>query len=298
MLNGQRRARNPGDRRTSLRRRQRLRRQRIAVAFVVGVGGLMLAIIVALVLVGGRGRPTGQVEARINGREITVADLEAEARAQGLALSSATRQTLLRAVLARELLAQEAEKRRLGRLPGAPADLERARRQAQARWFLDAASVLPSAGPAQIDAYMRAHPDAFAARRTFDVDELATNLPGLVANPAETIEAVQAHLPTPLRITSRRRVRVSSSSSPRALVRALDQGVASGDLVIWREGPNSVVLKVLDVEPDPLEGPTAAAEAARDLVTDARAQQLSITLRRLRTRAHLELNIKDQHVFD
>ena len=114
-----------------------------------------------------RPAPSGQVRAIVGGQDITVQDVRAEGRANGLPTDAgeAADKMLLQRVVDRTLLAQSAHKRGLDQTPESPSDLSRL----QQVWRADKAvrSLLGGASPpteAQIKSFITAHPYTFAKR--------------------------------------------------------------------------------------------------------------------------------------
>ena len=99
------------------RSKRRSRRLRKRVVWLAGAAAAILAVVLvfAALTVGANRSPEGQVIAKIGRTEITHADVEAEARAQGLASRAALSAPVVQAVIARPLLAREAERRGLQR---------------------------------------------------------------------------------------------------------------------------------------------------------------------------------------
>ena len=89
----------------SKRRSRRLRKRLVWLA-VGGAAILAVVLVVAALTIGSNRAPQGQVIAQIGRTEITHADVEAEARAQGLSSNSALSARVVLGVIARTLLAR------------------------------------------------------------------------------------------------------------------------------------------------------------------------------------------------
>ena len=117
--------------------------------------------------------PRGQVLATVDGSEITVQDVQAEARASGVPDFANTRNALLEQVISRRLLAASAKRQHLDRTPTAPSDLARL----QQNWLAQLALrriLAPIAPPDAVTvAKVRAsHPYSFAKRTIYTLDTL------------------------------------------------------------------------------------------------------------------------------
>lgn len=146
------------------------------VAGLGGTGRSKRVVLAALCVVGAcRAKPLqGQVLASVGGRDVTHQDLEAEIRTSGVPDTPANRRTLLRRVIDTRLLADAAHARKLDQTPEAPGDLARLQQPWLAQKFV--AGLLKDISPpspAAVDAYITAHPDAFARRRRYAVSSIA-----------------------------------------------------------------------------------------------------------------------------
>lgn len=110
----------PDPPKTARSRRRPVRRRRVRLVWAGSA--VLLLLIVTLPLVFRRPALSAHVAAVVGGREITFQDLEAEARAEGLAYRSDLAPRLLQTVVTRVLLAQAARRERLDKQPTFPAD--------------------------------------------------------------------------------------------------------------------------------------------------------------------------------
>ena len=114
-----------------------------------------------------RAAPKGQVVATVGGKDITLQDVRAEGRADGVPENTgpAAQAALLQRVIDRELLVQAARDQKLDQTPDEPSDLARL----QQTWLAEKAAkrlLVGLAAPtdAQAQAFMTAHPFAFSKR--------------------------------------------------------------------------------------------------------------------------------------
>jgi EpsD family peptidyl-prolyl cis-trans isomerase len=119
--------------------------------------------------------PSGQVVAVVNGEEVTLSELNEEARARGIAIGAnpAAQRQLLQELLDRKLLAQAAVHAGVDRTP----DYLLARRRAEElllaqQLVADSSDGPRDISPAQIEALAKANPHAFAERSLLSVDQL------------------------------------------------------------------------------------------------------------------------------
>lgn len=143
-------------------------------------------------------KPTGDVVATVDGRDITTGDLQAEARSRGIRFDtpdgSAARAAVLRFVVSRELLVGRAKKDGFDTKPAILA--EKRREEAGILAQAEVAKMMASAPPitpAQVDAYRAANPQTFARRQMLTVNRAAIQLTSPLPNePRDTMEAVLA----------------------------------------------------------------------------------------------------------
>jgi EpsD family peptidyl-prolyl cis-trans isomerase len=139
----------------------------------------------------GSAPPSGQVIAKVNGVDVTVPELNEEARSRGLSIGNdvALRNSLLQELIDRKLLAQAAEKRRLDRTPEYLLAARRAQELVLAQQLIALSSKeLQPPSSAGLDALVAANPQAFGERALVTVDQLTFD---------GTTAAVQSHLVKP-----------------------------------------------------------------------------------------------------
>ena len=141
-------------------------------------GNMLVAALAALPLLAacdGQKTATGQVIAVVNGEEVTVGELNLEARERGIANPNdkAVRDGLVREIISRKLLAQAAAKRGLDRSPEHILSVERAGELLLANKEVAALNGANEAvTQADEEAFAKARPLAFDARMAFMVDQI------------------------------------------------------------------------------------------------------------------------------
>lgn len=126
----------------------------------------------------------GAAAATVDGTAISQAALRLAAPANG---SAAARAAALDQLVTEQLMANAALKQGLEREPDVAAALESARRQALARAYVESKARLePALQEAELRAFYDAHPELFADRKIYRVQELAIEVPasrvGEIAN--------------------------------------------------------------------------------------------------------------------
>ena len=170
---------------------------------MIQVGTVALACL-SLAACHGRGKaPSGQVVATVGGKEITVTDLQAEMAGQTFAdpkARKAAQDAVLENMVVRAILAQAAQKDGLDRSPEFAVQKARMEQELLAQTLRKTVvDSVPAPARVEADRYMADHPDIFAQRKIFQVDQIQVTQspdPNLVAEvgPLQTMPDVLALL--------------------------------------------------------------------------------------------------------
>ena len=141
----------------------------------------MLVIgILALVAACHSQAPGGQVLAVVNGEEITIPELNTEARARGLVIGNdlGARQVLLQELIERRLLAQAARKQGLDHTPNYILQSRRADELTLVHELMEVVSHgVRQPTPQQLSAFIAANPQAFGQRAVVTVEQMSLTGP-------------------------------------------------------------------------------------------------------------------------
>jgi peptidyl-prolyl cis-trans isomerase C len=140
-------------------------------------GALLLGACHRPAFLGGKpAAPTGQVVATVDGHEITLRQLQAEL--QGVQLSNpaqmkAVEQRALQGIVIRTLLADAARKQQVDKSPDFALERDRLEDGLLAR-MLEAktAKAVPAPTSEEIERFISDHPDIFAQRKIYEVDQI------------------------------------------------------------------------------------------------------------------------------
>jgi len=142
------------------------------------VGIALLLTVVSLSACGDKEKNTGKVLARVDGKPITAFQLETELKyaggAKGMEQHPPVRGQALEALIDRQILLDEAMRNKLDRNPKLIQVVNRFKTQAIVQAYLEsieANRVKPSR--AEVDAYFKAHPELFANRKIFNIQQLS-----------------------------------------------------------------------------------------------------------------------------
>jgi hypothetical protein len=201
--------------------------------------------------------------ARVNAEVISVQELEA-ARKRGDNLGGDTLERLIDQRLAR----QHALEQGLERSPQIAQALESARTEILARAYRQlVAEAQPRPTPAEIRRYYAEHPELFAQRRVYTLEEV------MIARGRESIinRATRAAEQLPLELVSRL------------------QTMKEGDVHAVDDGPDAVVvLRIVAARLEPLDEAGAAPLIEKFLLARRSSEALAAEMKRLRAKARIE----------
>ncbi|HNT38850.1 MAG TPA: EpsD family peptidyl-prolyl cis-trans isomerase [Rubrivivax sp.] len=264
---------------------------------------LVLAALAAAVLAGGCGekkreRPQPQVAARVDGSEITLPQiarvLEQQPRLRPEQVDAASRQVLER-LIDQRLLAAQAERMDLGRDARVRENIDAATREVLARAYADRLDdKLAPPDAAEVDAYYRAHPERFAQRRIYTLQELAIEAGAdqfaslrerFQSSPS--VAAFVDHLKAAgLRFSVSQVVRAAEQLAPSALT--LLERLHEGQAALLPAPGGALVMVLIDSQADPLSPEQARRLIEPMLVAERRRGRLEAELQSLRRAARIE----------
>ena len=226
--------------------------------------------------------PKGQVVANVNGQEITIQDLQAEARAAPG--QNQTRQALLQRVVSRVLLAQEAHKEKLDQYPGYPADIARLQQQAVVQKLLQA-TIKPPAKPtpANLSAFKSAHPFAFAQRQRLNVREVRFQTQNNMSEiqGAESIDAIISRLKSLNAPYQEDKQSLDTAALPQGLSEKL-VSAPGGQLIFIRDGKSVLGLVIESRDPVSLSPDQETAFATTLMSQISTEEQINTEITKLR----------------
>ena len=246
-----------------------------------------------------------QVAARVNGDEITVHQinnvLERTPNVTPEVAEQAKRRILER-LIDQQLAVQKAVEGRLDRSPEVMQALEAARREVLVRAYLESlAEGVPqryewdAQNRKEIKAYYSAHPELFAQRRIFTIEEI-----GLAANDdvarrlreymsrGRSMQEIAGWLKSQdIEFTARRVQRAAEQMSLEHLPKV--QAMKAGQIELFELGNERFqVIRVVDVKEAPIDEATAAPRIQQFLSNLQSREILAIEMRRIRDQAQIE----------
>ncbi len=249
----------------------------------VGLRRRVAAFVVAATLVAlpgcDSGGVSGQVVAVVDGEEITVPELNTEARARGLVIGNdrSLRDRVVQDLIERKLLVRAAANRKLDRTPEHLLAKRRSDEMLLASELLEALGRQRSRlSDRELAQFMKAHPHAFVQRALLSVDRiraLAVLKPELARSVAATRSLDEAQsLLASSGVVAERRVEVwdSATFSPKMAEQLL--GRDKDETVLLQLPDQTVVASVIEVIPQPTPA-SNRAQFARELLSSQRSQQ-------------------------
>lgn len=264
------------------------------------------ALILAAGTLGGCGGKTGstkpgQALASVNGTEVTVLQLNEELQRAGAPAAGAPAngqdaagKQLLQALIDRQLLQEAAAKENLDRDPKVMQAVDRARALIIAQAYLQKHIGSVEKPPAaEIEAYYKEHPEFFAGRKQFAMNELviaAGDLhPALLgaADAAASLDEIAVWLDAHQVKYGRGQVTRSTADVPPQLASKL-LGLQKGRPLLIKDGTRAVFIAVLDTRDAPVPLAAASGQIAQFLVSRKNKELAAAELQRLRSGARID----------
>ncbi len=244
------------------------------------------------------GKTASQVAARVNGAEITVHQVnQLVGRLQGVTEQNAARarQDVLEKLIDQQLAVEQATERKLERQLDVMAAIEAARRDVLARAYLDqliAAQTKP--GDDEVKKYYAAHPELFAERRVFKLQEL------LVENGQELLPALREKTASAKSMDDvanwlkEKQVRFAAQGGirpaeqiPMELLATLHKA-KDGETVVMGATQGAAIIKIVSSQVSPIDEATAMPRIQQFLAIQRNKDFVESSIKLLRDKAKIE----------
>lgn len=259
-------------------------------------GVLMLGAAIVLSACGSKEKSPSQVLVQVNGKEITV--LQVNEELQNTAVRPAQQeemtQQLLKLLIDRQLILEEAERNKIDRTPEVMRAIERSKEQVIVQAYLQSiASKVAKPLKAEIDEYYQKHPEFFAHRKEFDLRQL------LIANKsyseglktfidsAKTLDEIAGWMDKRGVVYVRRQVTRSTSDLPKQAVAQLEI-LPPGQLFLVDEGDNKVLNVLVAIRSSPILASNAAPQIEQFLTNKTTKEMVEEEIKLLRSLAKIE----------
>jgi len=263
----------------------------------------ILSPVLALALAAGCGKdegkkPATQVVAKVNSDEITVHQLNSILdRAPKVAPEAADRakREILDRLIDQQLAVQQAIHKKLDRSPAAQRALEAARSEILARVYLEQiAAAQPRPTPEETKKYYAEHPELFAQRRVFSLEEIALSADaGLGAElrqraaKSRSLREIAEWLQSRgVRFVPNRGVR-AAEQIPLELLPKL-QGAKDGDILVIEAGNGWQVIRVVASRTEPVDEAAATPRIEQFLSNRRASEAIAREMKQLKAGAKIE----------
>ena len=261
-------------------------------------GALLILAAASLSACGNKAKEAkpGQALASVNGEEITVLQLNEELQRAGVgpAQQDAASKQLLQALIDRQLLQSEAAKEKLDRDPKVMQAIERARSLIIAQAYMQKRLGTPARPtPAEIEDYYSKHPEFFARRKQFNMNELVIASGDLTpelkaaADNAKSLEELAVWLDAHKVKFGRTQVaRTTADLAPELSAKLM--GMSRGQLFVVKEGERSMLISIAEVKEAPVTLEVASQQIEQYLMNKKTKDAAAAELARLRATAKIE----------
>jgi EpsD family peptidyl-prolyl cis-trans isomerase len=248
---------------------------------------------------GGDKQPATQVAVKVNGDEISVHQInQALSRAGRLTpdQAAAAGKQVLEQLIDQQLLIQKSIEKKLDRDPDVLNALEASRRQILSQAYLEKSvtASIPKPAPDEIKKFYDAHPELFAQRRIYRLQELT------VAAGAEQLAALRTEVAKTKNLNEvtvwlrGNNIRYNANAAVRAAEQLPQESLPriaqmkDGDIGITDTEGGATVLQMVASQSVPLAEAEAAPFIERFLVNQKRTELASSEMKQLRQSAKLE----------
>ncbi len=243
----------------------------------------------------------GQALASVNGEEITTMQLNEELQRANVtpAQQGPASKQLLKVLVDRQLLQNEAAKEKLDRDPKVMQAIERAKALIVAQAYMQKkVGTQPKPAPAEIEAYFNEHPEFFSRRKQITMNQLMIATRDLTpqvqaaANGSKSLDDMAAWFDAnKVRYMRNQVVRSSSDLAPELSAKLL--AMPKGQLFAVREGERSLLIGIAEIKEAPVTLQTASQQIEQFLITKRNKEAADAELARLRALAKIEYLNKD-----
>jgi EpsD family peptidyl-prolyl cis-trans isomerase len=260
---------------------------------------LLSAIALQLVACGHKGgggtAKSGQTIARVNGDEITIGQLNYELQRSNIspAQQDAASKHIVQGLIDRQLVSQAAIDAKLDRNPNVLQAMENAKAIVLAQAYLEskAANVLKPTD-AEVTDYYNKHPDLFATRKVYLLDELSLSADSYskalddVTNSAKTLDEIIAFLDKNGIGYNHAQATHAAEALPEALRKQLLKMVV-GDIVFIRAREGNIIGRIQAVKEAPVIIENAKPYIERGLYGEKRKEAAKVEMLSLRNAAKI-----------
>ena len=262
------------------------------------------ALLLALALTTGCGKKEDakaatQVAARVNADEITVHQVNyVLARSQNVTpeVAAQAKRDILDRLIDQHLARQKAIENKLDRSPNVMQAIEAAKSEILARAYLEQiAAAIPKTAPWETQKYYKEHPELFAQRRLFDLEELAFVAKGDVVkglherlSKAHSMQDIADWLQSRgVKFVANRGVRAAEQIPLEILPKV--QAMKEGQIQLFEAGGERFqVIRVVAYKAEPVDEQTATPRIQQFLFNRRSSEVMAKEMKRIKEQAKIE----------
>jgi EpsD family peptidyl-prolyl cis-trans isomerase len=257
---------------------------------------LLIGAVLSISACGKKDKKAGQSLVRVNGTEITVLQVNDELKRAGIKpeqQEAATKQ-LLESLIDRQLILAEAMRNEMDRSSEVVQAIERAKAQIITQAYLTRiGNNITKPTASEIDDYYQKHPEYFAQRQQFDVQQLViptrdfSNELRPVVDSAKSLEQVSTWLDKHDIRYVRGQLSRSTTDIPEQVAEKLKK-MHKGQIFIVNEGENSMINLIANIKNSPVSTTTAAPQIEQYLFNKKVREAAETEIMHLRASAKIE----------
>ncbi len=239
-----------------------------------------------------------QVAAKVNADEITVHQVnDILARTPNLApeLAERAKREILDKLIDQQLARQKALEKKFDQSPGVVQAIEAARSEILARAYLDQiAAALPKPSPEEVKKYYAEHPELFARRRVFNLEEIVFVASDEVvarlrerAAKARSMQDIAEWLQSQgVKFVPNRGVRAAEQIPLEFLPKL--QGTKDGEILVIDTGGSRQAIRVVASKEEPVDEATAAPRIQQFLFNRRSSEAIAAEMKQVKGQAKIE----------
>ena len=259
-------------------------------------GVLMLVAVAGISACGNKDKKAGQSLVRVNGEDITMLQLNDELQHAGIQTEQqeAASKQLLESLIDRQLILAEAASNKMDRTPDVMQAIERAKAQIITQAYLqNITSKIAKPTQAEINDYFQSHPEFFAKRKQFDLQQLViankdySDALKAFTNSAKSLDEIAAWMDRyNVRYTRSQATRTTADLPPQVVAKLL--ALPKGQIFLVEEGDNKMLNMLTDIKDSPVTAVNAAPQIEQFLINKKNKDAVEVEIAHLRSLAKIE----------
>lgn len=259
-------------------------------------GVLMLIAVAGISACGNKDKKAGQSLVRVNGEDITMLQLNDELQHAGIQTEQqeAASKQLIESLIDRQLILAEAASNKMDRTPDVMQAIERAKAQIITQAYLqNITSKIAKPTQAEINDYFQSHPEFFAKRKQFDLQQLViankdySDALKAFTNSAKSLDEIAAWMDRyNVRYTRSQATRTTADLPPQVVAKLL--ALPKGQIFLVEEGDNKMLNMLTDIKDSPVTAVNAAPQIEQFLINKKNKDAVEVEIAHLRSLAKIE----------